>query len=71
MPSSIIHEDENGDATVESMDAEIALYPCSTEEEEEEPGAAIQGTWDSGARNLEPPNMLVVLWIDIFSSQNI
>jgi len=36
MSSSIIHEDENGDATVESMEAELALYPCSEEEQKEE-----------------------------------
>ncbi len=34
--SNIIHEDENGDATVESMEAELALYPCSEEEHKEE-----------------------------------
>ena len=36
MSSTIIHEDENGDATVESMDAELALYPCSEEEQKED-----------------------------------
>ena len=36
MSRAIIHEDENGDATVESMDAELALYPCSEEEQKEE-----------------------------------
>ena len=34
--SNIIHEDENGDATVESMEAELAQYPCSEEQKEEE-----------------------------------
>ena len=36
MSSNIIHEDENGDATVESMEAELALYPCSEEEQKED-----------------------------------
>jgi hypothetical protein len=43
MSSTIIHEDENGDATVESMDAELALYPCSEEQKEEEADPQLGG----------------------------
>ena len=43
MSSTIIHEDENGDATVESMDAELALCPCSEEQKEEEADPQLGG----------------------------
>ena len=43
MSSTIIHEDENGDATVESMEAALAMYPCSEEQKEEEADPQLGG----------------------------